>query len=273
MSIKEGLYEDMGPEQYYGSDALGSSRLKAFAESPLHYEKFGEFKDTPALAFGRAAHVYILEGVDVFNESYAVMPDGMIRRGKEFTKFALKNQGKILLKIDEMDIILEMHEALMKSEAAVFFKKKGKTEVSLFWEHKGIQCKGRLDKLIKGESIDIMVDYKTCLDASEAGCRRSIERYKYWLQEAHYGSGYHQITGRDLEAVFIFQEKTSPYDVCMMRVSDHASPIAYERWQEYMLHLEQCINKKDFPGRNHGKGITEWEFWDIKGDGGFEEKE
>jgi hypothetical protein len=258
--IGPGLYYDMPAEQYYGSSALGASKIKAFAESPLHYEKFSEMKDTPALQFGRAVHCYILEGPEVFNREYAVMPEGMIRRGKEYQAFLAGAKGKSVIKQDEFDQIVAMRDALLKSDARDLILREGYTEVSLFWDQDGIQCKGRLDKLIPGERVDIMVDYKTTGSADVRKCFRAMDDYKYWLQEAHYGTGYYRVMGRELEAIFVFQEKTPPYDVCLVKMEKAASPVAYDRHTDLMSSLAECTKSKKFPGRNAGKGIFEWGF-------------
>lgn len=269
--MKPGIYYDLPPEEYYSDDSLGSSRLKAFAESPLHYKKFGEFKDTPQLAFGRAAHVYVLEGPEVFARHYAIMPEGMIRRGKQYEAFVALVSGKEIIKPEEFQHILGMREQLLESDARDLILREGYTEVSLFWEQYGIRCKGRLDKLIPAtDGPDIMVDYKTTVSADPAKCLRAVETYKYWLQEAHYGIGYSDITEKELDAIFIFQEKTPPYDVCMVRVSNDAGFRAYDMQDSYMLSLAGCIERNNFPGRNAGKGILEWGFRDQWG---FEEEE
>lgn len=254
----------MPPEQYYASPALGSSKLKAFAESPLHYEKFHMEEDSESLAFGRAAHTYILEGAEAFHKSYFVLPKKMIKRGKAYETVLERAGTKSMIHASKFENILGMQKQLMKSEAAKYIEADGFTEVSLFWTGKKnkIQCKGRLDKLILAETLnrpmDLIIDYKTTVSAEEYKCMRAMSDWKYWLQEAHYGTGYHQITKRDCEFIFIFQEKTEPYDVCLMRMSDDSSPVAYQRHLELMAKLKCCLVNKDFPGRN--AGIKEWEF-------------
>lgn len=257
-SIEEGIYYDMPGEEYYNSDALGSSRLKAFTESPLHYLKYKDMEDTPALQFGRAAHCYILEGSEAFNEEYTIMPEGMIRRGKDWESFKARHPAKTFISKKDFKQIVEMRESLLRSDAYEYIDAPGKIEVSLFWEEQGIKCKGRLDKLITGSAIDTMVDYKTCADASVEACLKSMKKYKYWLQEAHYGAGYHQVTGRDIEAIFIFQEKVSPYDVCLVRVADDSSPTAYTSREFYLNSLTTAIKNNDFPGRNKGRGVIDF---------------
>jgi hypothetical protein len=264
--IKDGIYYDMPPEQYYGSPALGSSKLKAFAESPLHYHKYAEMEDTPALAFGRAAHMYVLEGPEIFKENYVVMPEGMIRRGKDYDKLLERAEGKTIVNATEFQHMLGMREQLMNSEAKVYIEAEGAIEVSLFWTMSKIKCKGRLDKLILREVLDtpmdLMIDYKTCASAEAHKCMRSISDYKYYLQEAHYGVGYHRLTKRDAEMLFIFQEKVPPYDICLMKVSDGASPLAYEQHGKLIKKLGKCLKTKEFPGRNADRGIIEWGFYD-----------
>ena len=84
--------------EYRKSDGISSTELKKIAISPMHYRfwKDNPKEDTPALLFGRAAHKYMLEKDDFFNE-FAVAPnvDRRTKVGKEeWTKFVEDNKGK-----------------------------------------------------------------------------------------------------------------------------------------------------------------------------------
>lgn len=257
---------NLSPEMYYGNTALGSSKLKAFAESPLSYAKYANMEDTPSLAFGRAAHVYNLEP-EHFYDDYAIMPEGLRRGTKAYKAWKGENLARIELSEKDFQKITEMNEALLGSYAKDYFTAPGLIESSILWEHEAypespeypfkIKCKGRLDKLLSdGETI---IDYKTCTDISERALRNQMHTYKYWLQEAHYTSGFKKIfPKRNPRMIFVFQEKTSPYDVCVVRVTDRDYKIAIQEYENIMERLAICHINKDYPGQH--QEILEWSF-------------
>ena len=63
-------------KEYREREGVSSSDLKKLIKSPAHfrYWKDNPQEDTPALLFGRAAHKYVLETYDFYNE-FAVAPN------------------------------------------------------------------------------------------------------------------------------------------------------------------------------------------------------
>ena len=257
---------NLSPEMYYGNVSLGSSRLKAFAESPLHYLKYAEMPDTPSLRFGRAAHCYNLEP-EYFYDEYVVLPKGLRRGTKAYKAFKSEHLTRAEISESDFNTIVAMNEALMQSCAKDYFTAPGLIESSLLWDYKAypespeypftIQCKGRLDKLLDdGETI---IDYKTCADASLKGIKKQMKTFKYWLQEQHYVEGLKNIfPKRNPRMIFVFQETKAPYDVAVVRVADEDFREARERYEQLMEQLALCCINHDFPGRH--EGIIEWSF-------------
>lgn len=266
ITSKQMFLPNLSPEMYYGNSALGSSKLKAFSESPLHYAKYEFNEDTTALAFGRAAHSYNLEP-ETFYDNYCIMPNGMRRGTKAYKVFKSEHLNRTELTEKDFSKIIAMNEALLNSYAKDYFEAPGLIEASLFWEHEAypespdypfrIHCKGRLDKLLDdGETI---VDYKTCTDVSLKAITNQMRTYKYWLQQAHYVKGFKKIfPDRNPQMVFIFQEKTAPYDVAVVTIAEADLVEADDRYDRTMEQLALCCINKDFPGRHDG--IIEWSF-------------
>lgn len=205
-------------------EGISSSELKQMVKSPAHYKWWKENasdNDTPSLLFGRASHKYILETYDFDNE-FAVCPnvDRRSKEGKEaYNKFLLDSEGKDVISEDTFEQIKAMRDALY---ATPYAKKllDGVHEESFFWtdESTGLKCKCRPDSY--NEKYKVIVDYKTCDDAStDKFMKKSID-LNYDLQAAYYIDGMKANTGDDYIFVFIAQEKKPPYAVNILQAND-----------------------------------------------------
>jgi len=258
-------YKDMPPNDYYSMvDRLGASRFKAFLESPLHYLKFADKPDSPALRLGRMIHKAILEYDEFFNE-YIVKPEDIGAKNTKAYKawYEDQDQHKEVISVAEWQQCEAMREAILSSYLSEYFTSKGFAESTILWNHQckngyKIKCKGRLDFLIKQKNkCDLIIDYKTCTDASPSSIYFAMKNYKYHYQEAHYVSGYEKACkGRTARILFIFQEKTSPYDVGACMVDNDTFLETKKTYQDEMDNLSDCIVNKKFFGRN--SGILQW---------------
>ena len=259
---------NMPPEDYYGmKDRLGASRFKAFTESPLHYLKFADKPDSPALRSGRMIHKAILEHDEFFNE-YIVKPEDIGAKNTKAYKawYADQDQSKEVITETEWQQSEAMKEAFNSSYVGHYLEDYGLAETSILWDHEcengfKIPCKGRLDYLVQQESkVDLIIDYKTCTDASPKAMWKAMKNYKYYFQEAHYVSGYREAWRGDRSAriLFIFQEKTAPYDVGACMVDDETFYYALQEYRRQMELLSECFLDNNFPGRN--SNIMRWSY-------------
>lgn len=72
-----GLHFGLPEDLYHADPGLGSTSLKAIASNPIDFQwsrLFDEDKDTPSKLLGSALHCRVLDGLDVFEEAYAVPP-------------------------------------------------------------------------------------------------------------------------------------------------------------------------------------------------------
>lgn len=249
----------LSADEYYASDRLGASRFKAFSDSPLHYLKFSQKEDTPAMRSGRMIHKAILEQ-DEFFDDYVIRPDGLGAKNTKAYKawWSDQDQSKEPITEAEFQQCAEMYEAIMSSYVSKYLTTNGLAETSVIWNHEctngyRIKCKGRLDYLVMQDSkVDLIVDYKTCASASESKVMRSMRDYKYYLQEQHYVSGYEKAWHGDRTAriLFLFQEKTAPYDVCAVMVDDESFEDGRVIYRELMDGIAECELNKSYSGRN-----------------------
>ena len=210
--------------EYRAREGISSSELKKIMKSPLHYKHWKdnpENTDTPDLLFGRAAHKYILETYDFYNE-FAVAPncDRRTKEGKsEWTLFCDQNKGKDIITQEQFEKIEEMRKVML---ATPFVSKliNGEHEISYFWtdEDTDLKCKCRPDSI--NHKLKIVVDYKTCDNAETQRFMKQSIDLGYDLQASYYLDGVKSNTGNDYIFVFIAQEKKPPYAVNILQADD-----------------------------------------------------
>lgn len=213
-----GIYSGIPAETYHAmTDYVSKSYLKKLDKCPAAARVPQE--DTPAMAFGRASHVYLLEGPEMFFRECAVLPSGINKRtnaGKEeWAQFEDANEGKTLVSGDDFLKLGEMKKALDSHPFVAKLLSSGVSEQSIFWqdEETGILMKCRPDWLPAYYS-GVVVDLKTCVNAGEYEFRRDIAKYGYDVQAALYLDGISIATKRIYDAfIFVAIEKEPPFRV------------------------------------------------------------
>jgi len=216
--LPPGIYSGVPASDYHGEllkDYISKSYLKRLDKCPAAAKVPQE--DTPAMAFGRASHVLLLEGESAFFQECAVLPSGINRRtnaGKEeIAAFEAANAGKTLVTADDYLKITEMRKALMKHPFAPKLLAEGVSEQTVIWQDAGtgLLCKCRPDRIPSGNK-GVLVDLKTCSCAGEYEFGRDVVKYGYDLQAAYYLGGIQAATGTKFDAFcFIAIEKEAPY--------------------------------------------------------------
>lgn len=247
--------------EYRKSDGISSTELKKIAISPMHYRfwKDNPQEDTPALLFGRAAHKYMLEKDDFFNE-FAVAPnvDRRTKAGKEkWTKFVEDNKGKDVITQDDLDKAKAMYEVLYKTP---FVDKllSGKKELSFFWkdEETGVTCKCRPDCITTIGDTTALIDYKTTDNADTNKFMNTAINLKYDLQMAYYKDGL-EANGFHVDSViFIAQEKSAPYCVNILEVSNEFLMSGTDMYKTYLNIYKECTETNNWYGYVNGEVNT-----------------
>lgn len=88
-----------------------------------------------------------------------------------------------------------------------------------------------------------IVDLKTTLDASPAGFAKSVAKFRYHVQRAHYSEGF------DIgNFVFVAVEKTPPYLVAVYVLDEQAEIKGQElRDRDIQLYMD-CLENDFWPG-------------------------
>ena len=236
----------MTNKEYREKEGVSSSDLKKIVKSPAHfrYWKDNPQEDTPALIFGKAAHKYVLETYDFYNE-FAIAPvcDRRTKDGKStYEMFLKESEGKDVITLEQFEQIDAMRNAAYATPFVSKLLTNGEKELS-FWgvdEETGLRIKCRPDCITEMNGGHILIDYKTCSDAENMKfCRDSI-KYGYDLQLAMYREILRQNTGHDYTVVIIAQEKTPPYATNVFQLSENYLQSGEEVYKEMLRIYKQC---------------------------------
>jgi hypothetical protein len=232
---------------YRARPEINCSGLKLINKSPLHYRSGLDQpkEETRAMLIGSAVHTATLEP-HLFDQQYAIMPEGLDRRTKEGkAAFAdLEQSGKIILSHDDYRDVCRIAISVQDHETASLFLKDGHAEVSIFTEIEGIPAKCRLDWLRPG----VICDLKTTDDASPSGFARSCANYGYDMQAAWY-LDCAEAAGISIDAfVFIVVEKSAPYAVGLYELDAASLQVGRTKYQRALSLYRHCTDTGEWPG-------------------------
>jgi len=232
--------------EYQAIVAQNKSLLVEIERSPAHYRyaQTHPRKATPSLIFGRFFHTLILEP-HLIQSQYHVVPEGMRAGTKAHDALSIAAQGRELIKARDWELAESMRDALLShSRAAQCLRSCPDSEVSMIWtDDIGLACKARADKLAGG----VIVDVKTCEDASIRGFERAVATYKYHWQAAMYADGYKTITGDDAIFVFVCVEKDAPHGVAVYTLDAEFLEAGRRGYKNALAVVRDCVEKNEWP--------------------------
>lgn len=242
------------PADVYHAQAgkyLSSHRLAEFRRNPLlfHKKELGLVldQDRPAYVVGRAAHVLILEGRGVYEQTYAFggpinpktgQPFGS--RTKAFQEWA-DEQGKPVLDDDQAALIESLNASVQAHKHASALLADGVPEGVVRATYCGVPCQSRLDWLNPERGI---VDLKTCenIDWLQTDARA----YGYAHQLAFYRSVIAFLTGTNLPVYMIAVEKREPVRCGVWRISEEVLGLAQKENEEGIARLIDCRERDEW---------------------------
>ena len=223
-----GVFSDLSNDDYHSDLAIGSSGLKRFLVSPLHYwaaylDPERERRDTKAFRMGRAWHCSVFEPSE-FTSRYVPMPEGLDRRTKEGKALwaEIEASGRDALASREVAAVEKMAGIArdLPISRVVFdqLAQHGAAEASLFTVDPatGLRLKIRPDYMLRPCPMfpnGLIIDGKTTTDASRDGFARQVWNLDYGLQAALYTSVYQSIFDTAGRPAFLWlaQEKEAPH--------------------------------------------------------------
>jgi hypothetical protein len=232
--------------------------------SPLHYLhacenaredsdtfRLGRLTHTLVLEPARVASEYVVWDMDAAERTLASMPVGKKppsltdkRRGKIWDAFEAAHAGLTIVTAEQMRNAQAMAAVVLR-----VWTPPANCEVTMQWldARTGLACKGRLDAV----DTQWVTEIKTTYDAASAAMSRSMARYDYHCQLAHYRAGAIAcgLASPDVRARIIAVESSAPYDVAIYELDDEAMMAGDEDVARLLARVRECHDTNLWPGR------------------------
>lgn len=262
MALTTGIHR-LEADAYHGDPApapsLSSTLAKAMlAQSPLHAWTASPRlnpdwtpNDSKTFDIGRAAHRAVLgagsDFVEIPEELLASNGAATTKAAKEFIAEA-RESGLTPLKVAEVEQIEAMRiRAAAKLAALGIDLDPQRSEMAALAEIGGVWCRCMVDNAPADPSAPLY-DFKTTVDASPEAATRAVMNYGYDVQAAHYLDTWKAATGEDRTFRFIFQEKTAPFEVCVVELGSDSLMMASKKAARAREMWRNCLERDDWPG-------------------------
>jgi PDDEXK-like uncharacterized protein DUF3799 len=255
-----GHYEHLTNDEYHGhKESISRSALLDFSISPYtywakHLNPARPIKESsPQMILGSAFHTLILE-LKLFDEEYVVKPPKVLLKDVGRTAYDLfKNKekelelsNKIVLDADDYKNLLDMQDRLYLNEQALELIKDARIEHSFFWEDKqsGLLLKCRPDALQR----NIIIDLKTCADASEKAIRYEVFARGYDIQMAMMRDGIEANEGHRIENfILVCVENKYPHNTAIHILDEEIVDNAKLKYKSMLLQMKKHKEANEWP--------------------------
>lgn len=254
-----GVHEGVLFEDYVRAPGINKSGLDNIDIAPAVYdfERNHPAKDTTATAVGHAFHTLVLEP-EQFDKYYvrSEYPEFRTAEAKEWRAEQIK-AGLTILRINtedpvrkpsEWDLVHRMAEAVWKNPVAAALMEGARKEITMFWidRETGCLCKGRAD--VDSDAHEVLCDVKTTEDATYSGFARSVDKFRYDVQDVFYTDGKRACGDPCKGFVFIAIEKKPPYLCACYMITKEWRTKARMVYQRNMETYKACKDSGEWPG-------------------------
>lgn len=271
ITLGEGLHYDVPMETYHGNccpgpsvsgsvlwDLHSSCPAKAVARHYLKPDDDDEEKTTEAKAFGTAANTYIIEGVETFEERYAVKPAGMNFSKKDGIAWRDSHSEFEIITAAAYEKILGMSEGLQKNEATANAFTGGKPEVTAIIKDRetGLYLKARPDYLRPG----LALNYKTTKSLGGEDFMRDAWKYGYCVSAA-ICTDVLKLLGEPAPYCIVAQEKTKPFLAKAYVLSDDYIIGGRMIYRRALRKFADCLSSGKWEGYGDEVGTLAYPPW------------
>jgi hypothetical protein len=254
--IPLGVHPGFPADEYHRCElgVVSKSALDRVRRSPAHYKLWADgtvpAEETPALSFGRAFHMALLEP-ERFAKAYASAKkfDRRTTAGKAAYAAWIEEIGDAEpLLFDDMLAITNMVASVRAHPLAGAMICDGEAELTLSWRDMstGLRCKSRLDYYVR--SLAMIVDVKSTEDASREAFRRDIAKYGYHRQDALYRGAALELELPVEHFCLMAVEKSPPHAVATYTLDAEAIGSGYSSVRRDIETLAKCMQEDRWPG-------------------------
>lgn len=254
---------DMPNDAYHAAEGVSKSGLDLIARSPAHFMYGAKRKPTRAMAIGSAIHCALLEP-ERFRDEYVLLKDVKDRRASEYKQAVKAHSEDCVLVSTEASNVSAMQEAVLsQQEAAEALSKPGWRELSSFVECPvtGVILRCRYDLLTAdGEAYDL----KKTQDARPSEFSKSVNNYRYHVQDAHYSRVFELVTGEPLSAFkFIAVEEQPPHTAQVYELDGLAKEVGKFYAMRDLKMYAECMESGEWPHPSGNDGVISIPNWAV----------
>lgn len=222
--MKQNSFLNIEREKYHATQRIGSSDLKLLSQTAWHYhyaKNYASDEKTKSMNFGSEFEKYFWTWPDV-KQKIVSMPhlDMRTKFGKEETKKINDqypdSEGWIKLPHDFYHAIRTSCDAVWRETEILPFLLQSPLliEQSVFFEWQGVECKARFDAVsmpVDFQKKGFIIDLKTSTEYSLDGFQRSLIKFGYHIQAAHYQNAMREAFGEEYPFHFLVVQNKPPY--------------------------------------------------------------
>jgi exodeoxyribonuclease VIII len=267
-----GLRHGLGIEEYHAGPGISKTGLDDIDRSPaifhaLHLDPSRPTpKERPGQLEGDLTHCATLEPAEI-KKRYAISAYTS-RATKEWKAWeASLPPGLTAIKSAQYGAAMRQAESIRRLPEVREALERGRAEVSAYWAdpETGVLCRCRPDWAHPcGESGVILLDVKTCGDASPREFARQAARKRYEVQDAFYSEGYGMASGLEVLAfIFVAVESEWPYAASAVMLADESRAAGHRAAHRNLSTYAQCLAASNWPGYGDAIQIINLPAWAI----------
>jgi len=269
-TLPMGLVPGLAARLYHSDPGVSNSMLSSMAKSPAHCWGLHVnparpvIGSTDAMKLGTLAHCYVLEPEEVIRR-YATKPEGMSFATKEGKAWrASVPPGIDIVSQGDMTQAQQQRAAIWSVPALRNLISQGKAEESAFWNDKatGLRCRARPDWLhFTGPKRAVVLDIKTIAELTPESVAKSVAKYGYHRQQAHYTAGVEACGIEVEEFVFGFVSSSYPYLAVAYVLDDQTRDQGVDEVSELLSRFAECQRSNIWPAFGDGYQLMSLPNW------------
>lgn len=264
-----GVWFDLPNEDYHNGPGISKSGLwTIYTKTPAHFIGAPK-KESKAFDFGSAVDIAILQPDDFEKK---VIRGPVDRRGNKWTAAEAEatNTGKLLLTSDDFDRCLLCRDTVLANsdlERLIRGGVAGETnlrQASAYVQDKrtGLLVRARPD-LVRTD-LHIMVDLKTCRDASPRAFSKAVAEYGYHAQEAVYTGAWKDAGEEAIDGfLFLAVESEPPFVHQIYELKPSAVAEGAMAMRQALTTYAECLKTDTWPAystKPEELGLPRWAF-------------